>query len=161
MDRSVPLKPQLQNSARSQEKAFKKEFLTLIQKYDYIVVLFIWLFLVTLPSIEWCCCKSLQVSTFHPSAERWILFLLRYRLTHGQNMAKRKQSFLLISFGFTSTKLNQDNQNVGRKLVPLRNLTFMLVHHLTSLLFVEFQHKTGALVRGRPPQLPTGISHTE
>ncbi len=39
----------------------------------------------------------------------------------------------------------------GRKLVRLPQLTFMLVHHLTSLLFVRLQHNTGAPVRGRPP----------
>ncbi len=38
----------------------------------------------------------------------------------------------------------------GRELV-LPQRTFMLVHRLTSLLFVRLQHNIGALVKGRPP----------
>ncbi len=63
------------------------------------VSLVTWLFLVMPPSIWWCCAK---VHTHH---------ILPW-LTHGLNMAKRKQSFLLTNFGFTSEKLYQDNQNV-------------------------------------------------
>ncbi len=39
----------------------------------------------------------------------------------------------------------------GRKLVRLLQLTFTLVHCLTSLLFLRLQRNTEALVRERPP----------
>ncbi len=106
----------------------------------------------------WCCRDALAFKSCSPDVRKHVtdsnqchnqcyrsnsetldFFLLRYWLTHGQNMSKKKQSSLLTNFGFTSEKLNQGNP------------TFMLVHRLTDLIFVRLQRNTGALVWGRPP----------
>ncbi len=63
-------------------------------------------------------------------------------------MAKRKQSSLLPNFGLTSEKFKWGDQNVGEEA---RSAATANIHAgLTSLVFVNSQCNTGALVKGRP-----------
>ncbi len=55
---------------------------------------------------------TLQIPPVCEAVDFFVCFLLRYWLTRGLNMAKRKQSSLPTNFGFTSKELHWDDQNV-------------------------------------------------
>ncbi len=58
---------------------------------------------------------EVRILQIQPVCKGADFFLLQYWLTHGLNMTKRKQRFLLNIFGFTSKKFNQDNHNGGEE----------------------------------------------
>ncbi len=121
-----------------------------------------WLFLVMPPFILLLGGAVAKVCTLHiPTVCTAVDFYSALILAHSwtKHCKRENKAAYQPCLDLLLTKLKWSNQNVGEVLVWLPQLTFMLVYCLTSLLFVRFQHNTGALVRRRPPDCH-GVFHT-